>query len=153
MLTLYRSSVLLVVSVLVCRHAYAGKRGITAEDYFAFHFVADPHLSPDGKQAAFVLTTIDQKKNRRDSSIWMVAVDGSGQPRRLSAEGFSSNAPRWSPDGQTLAFLSSRNLDGSTEQPHPQVFLLSRCRYGQRLAMVWPGARPLTGPACARYAA
>jgi dipeptidyl aminopeptidase/acylaminoacyl peptidase len=103
----------------------ADKRPITAEDYFAFKNLADPHLSPDGKQAAYVLTIIDQKKNRRDSSIWLVPVDGSTPPRRLSAEGFSSNAPRWSPDGKTLAFLSARNVDGSAEQPHPQVFLLS----------------------------
>jgi dipeptidyl aminopeptidase/acylaminoacyl peptidase len=103
----------------------AEKRGITAEDYFAFKFLADPHLSPDGKQAVFVMTTVDQKKNRRDSSIWLVPLDGSAPPRRLSAEGFSSSSPRWSPDGKTLAFLSSRNVDGSAEQPRPQVFLMS----------------------------
>src|ERR1700751_217981 len=90
----------------------ADKRPITAEDYFAFKNLADPHLSPDGKQVVYVLTTVDQKKNRRDSAIWLVPIYGSAPPRRLSAEGFSSNAPRWSPDGKTLAFLSARNTDG-----------------------------------------
>src|SRR5271168_929747 len=68
------------------------KRGVTAEDYLAFKFVGDPHISPDGKVVAYVLTTIDQKKNRRESSIFVVPADGSAAPRRLSAEGFSSNA-------------------------------------------------------------
>ena len=111
--------------VLSCGLQAVEKRGITAEDYFSFRFLADPHLSPDGKQCVYVLTTIDQKRNRRDSSIWVVSVDGSAPPRRLSAEGFSSSSPRWSPDGKTLAFLSSRNVDGATEPPHPQVFLMS----------------------------
>lgn len=116
-----------LVCLAACVAAPAGssKRGITAEDYFAFHFIADPHLSPDGTQAVYVLTTIDQKKNRRDSAIWIVPVNGLGAPRRLSAEGFSSNSPRWSPDGKSLAFLSSRNVEGTSEAPHPQVFLLS----------------------------
>lgn len=103
----------------------AEKRGITAEDYFGFHFLADPHLSPDGAQAVYVSTVIDQKRNRRDSSIWMAPTNGSAPPRRISAEGFNSNSPRWSPDGKTLAFLSSRNVDGSTQPARPQVFLLS----------------------------
>ncbi|MFL6464573.1 MAG: hypothetical protein ACJ73N_09230, partial [Bryobacteraceae bacterium] len=101
------------------------KRGITAEDYFAFKFLSDPQISPDGQQVVYVLTTIDLKKNRRNSSIWEIATDGSGTPRRLSAEGFSSSSPQWSHNGKTLAFLSSRNVDGGTEPPRPQVFLLS----------------------------
>src|SRR5271169_2645343 len=95
-------------------------RGVTPEDYFAFQFISDARISPDGRQVAYVLTAIDQKKNRRNSSIWLVAVEGASAPRRLTvegasaprrltAEGFSSNSPRWSPDGSRLAFLSTRN--------------------------------------------
>ena len=112
------------------------KRGVTAEDYFAFKFIGDPHISPDGKSVVYVQTVIDQKKNRRDSSIWLVAADGSGGPRRLSAEGFNSNSPRWSPDGKTLAFLSGRNADSSsTETPKPQVYLLSMTSGGEAIAL------------------
>ncbi|HKN60411.1 MAG TPA: DPP IV N-terminal domain-containing protein [Candidatus Acidoferrales bacterium] len=102
------------------------KRGITPEDYLSFRFIGDPHLSPDGKRVAYVLTTIDQKKNHRESSVWLVPADGSAAPRRVSAEGFSSNSPRWSPDGRTLAVLSARNLESSAgESPKMQIFLLS----------------------------
>ena len=55
------------------------KRGVTPEDYLSFKFMGDPHISPDGRVAAFVLTAIDQKKNRRESSIWVVPIDGSGR--------------------------------------------------------------------------
>src|SRR5438552_18281667 len=84
------------------------KRGVTAEDYYAFENISDAHISPDGKQVAYALTIVDQKKNRRVTSIWAVSIDGLTAPRRLTAEGVNSTSPRWSPDGSRLAFLSSR---------------------------------------------
>jgi len=113
----------------------SAKRGITPEDYLSFHFAGDPRLSPDGKAVAYVLTTIDPKKNRRESSVWLVPVDGSAAPRRLSAEGFTANTPRWSPSGKTLAFISSRNTDAPAgEVPRPQVYLLPTAG-GEALAL------------------
>lgn len=102
------------------------KRGVTPEEYFAFEFLSDAHISPDGKQAAYVVTTVDQKRNRRDSSVWMVAIDGKSAPRRLTLEGFSASAPRWSPDGTKLAFVSNRSLATaeSAEPARPQIWIL-----------------------------
>ena len=112
------------------------KRGVTPEDYLSFKFVGDPHISPDGKVVAYVLTVIDQKKNRRESSIWVVPADGSAAPRRLSAEGYSSNSPRWSPDGKTLAILSARSVDlPAGETPKSQIYLLSIAGGGEAIAL------------------
>jgi dipeptidyl aminopeptidase/acylaminoacyl peptidase len=84
------------------------KRGITPEDYFAFEFLGDPRLSPDGQWVAYVVTTVDQKQNRRLSQIWLVSTDGSRAPRQFTTSPQSSTSPRWSPDSRTLAFLSAR---------------------------------------------
>jgi dipeptidyl aminopeptidase/acylaminoacyl peptidase len=111
------------------------RRGITPEDYFSFQFIGDPHLSPDGQTVAYVLTTIDQKKNRRESSIWLVPIDASAPPRRLSAEGFSSNSPRWSPDGKTLAIISTRNSDPAADPAKSQIYLLPMTSGGEAIAL------------------
>jgi dipeptidyl aminopeptidase/acylaminoacyl peptidase len=105
-----------ILAVLLASPALAN-RGITPEDYFAFHFLSDAHISSDGKQVAYVMTVVDQQRNRRNSSIWIVATDGRSAPRRLTAENFNSTSPRWSPDGFVLAFLSNRAADAPPPSP------------------------------------
>jgi dipeptidyl aminopeptidase/acylaminoacyl peptidase len=111
-----------------------GKRGITPEDYFAFEFAGDPRLSPDGKLVAYVVTSVDQRQNRRHSSIWMTTTDGRRAPWPFTTSPQSSSAPRWSPDGRWLAFLSARPIDpaprpaaegAAPSDARAQVYLLS----------------------------
>src|SRR5215831_5470253 len=101
--------VLLIAGVTLSLSAPVSARGVVPEDYFAFEFVNAATLSPDGQQVAYVRAVVNQQKNRRETSIWLVANDGRSAPRRLTAEGFNSNSPRWNPAGSSLAFLSSRN--------------------------------------------
>ena len=41
----------------------ADKRLITETDLFRFVWVADPQISPDGKQVAFVRVSVNKKKD------------------------------------------------------------------------------------------
>src|SRR5712671_2381630 len=64
-----------LVAVATFAQQTGARRGITPEDYYAFEFLTDPNISPDGKLVAYVVTRIDRAQNRRISSIWMVTVD------------------------------------------------------------------------------
>ncbi len=99
----------------------ADARLITEKDLFRFQWVADPEISPDGSQVAFVRVTIDEKKDRYDTSIWMVATRPGAVPRQMTS-GPGDSAPRWSHDGTMLAFLRGPEKDG---KPQPaQIDLL-----------------------------
>jgi len=110
--------VLLLTFAAACGAASltAQQRAVSDSDLFAFRWVASPQISPDGRQAAYVLVTVNAKHDGYETSLWVVGTDGASAPRRLTA-GARDGAPRWSPDGSTLAFL--RPQDG-----RPQLYLL-----------------------------
>ena len=76
-------------------------------DITRIRWIADPHISPDGRRVAFVVTTLSEDRDEYLSSVWMVDT-GSGEPRQFTNGPKRDTAPRWSPDGTRLAFLSER---------------------------------------------
>jgi dipeptidyl aminopeptidase/acylaminoacyl peptidase len=97
--------------------AGAQTRPMELEDLFRLKRVADPQISPDGKRVAYVVTEVLKAENRSNADVWVMAADGSGEPRRLTASPKRDAHPRWSPDGKWIAFESAR--DGVS-----QIFLL-----------------------------
>ncbi|HET7563537.1 MAG TPA: hypothetical protein VFJ96_00985, partial [Gemmatimonadaceae bacterium] len=94
------------------------QRPITQDDLYHFKWVADPQISPDGKQVAYVLVTINAKHTGYETSIWTVPTDTAATPRQLTA-GPRDVSPRWSPDSRTLAFVRTE------EKARPQIYVLS----------------------------
>ena len=83
------------------------RRAMTPQDITRIRFISDPQLSPDGRRVAFVVTTLSEDQDEYLSNIWMVDTTG-GEPRRFTTGPKRDTAPRWSPDGSRLAFVSER---------------------------------------------
>lgn len=82
-------------------------RPMTIDDLLAVKSVSDPQVSPDGKLVAYVVSEVDKAANKGNSDVWVVPVDG-GEPKRLTSSPGADNHPRWSPDGKSIAFVSTR---------------------------------------------
>jgi dipeptidyl aminopeptidase/acylaminoacyl peptidase len=95
------------------------------EDLAKVQRISDPQLSPDGMWIAYEVGVVDLAANKKASHIWVVSAEG-GEPRQLTRGDGSDTRPRWSPDGKSLAFISTRGgssqvwilpLDGGDPRP------------------------------------
>lgn len=64
--------------------AAAAKRPMALADFFRFHRLSDPQLSPDGKAVVYVATDVLMEENRLQSDLWLAPLEG-GHARQLTA--------------------------------------------------------------------
>ena len=116
-----RSLTVTTLFVLGCAGTLEAQRAVEVEDLLRMREVSDPRLSPDGAWVAYTVRVADTAKDRRDKDLWLSSWDGS-RHRRLTTSPDPEHTPRWSPDGQRLAFLSSRQDTREVDQ----VWILDR---------------------------
>lgn len=101
---------LITFLLLLCAVSVAGAaQTFTVDEALKVRRVGDPQLAPDGRTVAFTITDIDKTANRGTTQIYLINIDGTNL-RQLTKETRSSSAPRWSPDGKRLAFVSGGQI-------------------------------------------
>ena len=84
------------------------RRPMQIADLFRAKRISDPQISPDGSLVVYAQTDVDVDANTRNSDLWIVSADG-GEPRRLTNTPQGESHPRFSPDGKSILFSSSRS--------------------------------------------
>jgi dipeptidyl aminopeptidase/acylaminoacyl peptidase len=93
----------------------------TIDELIELHQPDDAQIAPNGAHVAYTVSTPDWEQNEHISQIWLVETDADrATPRQLTFAKEASKSPRWSPDGQWLAFLSKREGD-----EHTQIYRMS----------------------------
>jgi dipeptidyl aminopeptidase/acylaminoacyl peptidase len=92
-------------------------RPVQVDDLADIKTVSDVQLSPDGSRVAYTLTEMVLGEDRYRSTIWVASTRG-GNALPFTRGATRDVAPRWSPTGHALAFLSDRDGD------RPQLYLI-----------------------------
>ena len=112
-------------------------RAVTHEDVWTMKRLGTPVPSPDGEWVIVQVTEPSYEEDGTVSDLWLVAVDGDTEPRRLTASDEAESGVAWSPDSTRIAFSTTRG-----EEEVSQIYVMNMTMPGeaQRVTSLATGA-------------
>ncbi|HEV7766239.1 MAG TPA: S9 family peptidase [Thermoanaerobaculia bacterium] len=104
-----------VVAAVICVSSVASAERLQYADRTRLVNLSDPQLSPDGRSVVVLVSRANLKDNRNDSELVLVDI-GTAAQRPLTSERRGLAQPRWSPDGERLAFLANASSDATAKR-------------------------------------
>jgi len=102
---------LLSLCLIAALPAAAAERGFDVHDMVKLDRYSSPVLSPDGARLVFAKRTMDEALSKASSALYLrdLRTRDLAPPRQITPEGWNVNSPAFSPDGQTVYFLSAKS--------------------------------------------
>ena len=102
-------NILLLISIIISLSFLNAQKPASPsfEDIISLSSVSNAVISPDGNNLVFESRTTDWKENRYDRELW-ISKNGDKPIQLTNNLKASSISPKWSPNGQWIAFLSKR---------------------------------------------
>ena len=115
----------------------AATKPITHEALWMMKRVGAPVVSPDGKWVVFAVLEPSYEADKAVSDLWLVPVDGSRPPRRITNTKAPESDVAWSADSSSIAFATKRENDDVE-----QIYILNLADGGEarRLTNISTGA-------------
>ncbi|GJQ20457.1 MAG: prolyl oligopeptidase [Bacteroidia bacterium] len=108
----------LIISILLlsCSFPVLAQEGWTPEAMIHYKRVGSTAISGDGRLVAYTVSTplLEGEKSEYQTHIWIARADGTTN-RQFTFGDKSCINPSFSPDGNYLAFTSSRGADGKNQ--------------------------------------
>ncbi|MGH9684148.1 MAG: S9 family peptidase [Candidatus Acidiferrales bacterium] len=114
-----RTLIAAISALIVCGMAFAAdqaktsanskKNQWTPNDIVYTEYASQFRISPDGKWALWIKSTGNKEKDLRVSNLYLSSLAEKKEVQLTRGTDNVSN-PRWSPSGDTIAFLSTRSL-------------------------------------------
>jgi hypothetical protein len=102
----------------------ARKESWKPEDFIYQESVGQYRISPDAKGLVWVKSAGDKDKDARVSNLFLSGLSETRETQ-LTRGSDTNTQPRWSPDGERIAFLSTRaRPKPKPEADHTQIWLI-----------------------------